>query len=142
MQSATQTAPASRMSLWAGPILSGLVVAFLLFDGVPKVIKIAPVMEAFARLGYPARLAPVIGTILLAWVAMYVVPRSSILGAILLAGYLGGATELNLRVGNPLFETLFPAIFGALVWLGLFLRDERRARSSHCEVRRQPRKIP
>jgi hypothetical protein len=125
MQSATETAPASRISLWAGRILSGLVVAFLLFDGVTKIMKESHVMEAFARLGYPARLAPVIGAILLVCVAVYVVPRSSILGAILLTGYLGGATEINLRAGNPLFETLFPVIFGALVWLGLFLRDER-----------------
>jgi hypothetical protein len=125
MLSATQTVPASRMSLWAGRILSGLVVAFLLLDAVTKIIKAPQVKEAFARLGYPARLAPVIGTVLLVSVAFYAVPRTSILGAILLTGYLGGATKLNLRVGNPLFQTLFPAIFGALVWLGPFLRDDR-----------------
>ena len=79
----------------------------------------------FARFGYPARLAPVIGTILIACVAVYVVPPRSILGAILLTGYLGGATEFNVRAGTPPFETLFPVIFGVLVWLGLFLRDER-----------------
>jgi uncharacterized membrane protein (UPF0182 family) len=125
MQSATPTAPASRMSLWAGRILSGLVVALLIFDGVTKIIKEHHVMEAFAQSGYPARLAPVIGAILLVCVVVYVVPRSSILGAILLTGYLGGATEVNLRAGHPLFETLFPVIFGVLVWLGLFLREER-----------------
>jgi hypothetical protein len=125
MQSATQTAPASRTSLWAARILSGLVLVFLLFDGVTKTIQEPPVVEAFARLGYPARLAPVIGAILLVCVAVYAVPRTSILGAILLTGYLGGATEVNLRAGNPLFETLFPVIFGALVWLGPFLRDAR-----------------
>jgi uncharacterized membrane protein (UPF0182 family) len=100
-------------------------VVFLIFDGVTKVIKVSQVMEAFARLGYPARLAPVIGIILLVCVAVYVVPRTSILGAILLTGYLGGATEVNLRAENRLFETLFPVIFGVLVWLGLYLRDRQ-----------------
>ncbi|MFY9845805.1 MAG: DoxX family protein [Terriglobales bacterium] len=127
MPLAIQTAPASssKVSLWAGRILSGLMVAFLIFDGVTKIIKEHHVMDAFARFGYPARLAPIIGTILIACVAVYVVPRSSFLGAILLTGYLGGATEFNMRAGNPPFETLFPVIFGVLVWLGVFLRDKR-----------------
>jgi len=122
MQS-TQSAPASRTSLWAGRILSALMVAFLVFDGVTKVIKERHVMEAFAQLGLPPGLAPIIGWILLVCVATYVAPRTSILGAILLTGYLGGATELNLQVGRPLVQTLFPVIFGGLVWLGVFLRD-------------------
>jgi DoxX-like family len=124
MPSVPQTVPASRGSLWAGRVITALVVAFLLFDGVTKVMRAAPVMEAFARLGYPAGLAPVIGIILLVCLAIYVVPRTAILGAILLTGYLGGATEVHVRAGNPLFETLFPVIFGVLVWAGLFLRDE------------------
>ena len=124
-QTVTETTPISKTSLWAGRVISALIVVFLIFDGVTKVIKVSQVMEAFARLGYPARLAPVIGVILLVCVAVYVVPRTSILGAILLTGYLGGATEVNLRAENPLFETLFPVIFGVLVWLGLYLRDRQ-----------------
>jgi uncharacterized membrane protein (UPF0182 family) len=124
-QTVTETTPISKTSLWAGRVISALIAVFLIFDGVTKVIKVSQVMEAFARLGYPARLAPVIGIILLVCVAVYVVPRTSILGAILLTGYLGGATEVNLRAENPLFETLFPVIFGVLVWLGLYLRDRQ-----------------
>jgi hypothetical protein len=120
-----QVGPVSKTSLWGGRIISGLLVAFLLFDSITKIVREAHVMDAFARLGYPARLAPAIGTILLACVAVYIVPRTAILGAILLTGYLGGATEVNLRAGDPLFETLFPVIFSVLVWLGLFLRDRR-----------------
>lgn len=121
----TQGAPISKASLWAARIITALVALFLIFDGVTKVMKVAPAMEAFAKLGYPANLAPVIGIILLVCLAFYLVPRTSILGALLLTGYLGGATEVNLRAGDPLFETLFPVIFGVLVWAGLYLRDER-----------------
>ncbi len=120
----TQRVPVSKASLWTSRIIIALIALFLIFDGVTKVMKVAPVMEAFARLGYPAYLAPVIGIILLVCLAFYLIPRTSILGAILLTAYLGGATEVNLRAGNPLFETLFPIIFGVLVWAGLYLRDE------------------
>jgi hypothetical protein len=105
MQS-TQTRNVSKASLWTGRIISGLLVLFLFFDGITKVFKESHVMAAFAQIGYPTHLAPVIG-------------------AILLTGYLGGATEVNLRAGHSLFETLFPVIFGVLVWLSLFLRDDR-----------------
>jgi len=125
MYSAGQTAPVSKRRIWAGRIISALAVVFLVFDSVTKLMKIAPVMQAFARLGYPESLARVIGIILLVCVVVYVLPRTSILGAILLTGYLGGAIDANLRAGDPLFETIFPVIFGALVWGGLFLRDPR-----------------
>lgn len=116
--------PISKTSLWAGRIISGLVVAFLVFDGVTKVLKVAPVMEASARIGFPANLIVVTGTILLVCTAIYVIPRTSILGAILLTGYLGGAVVTNLRAGTPLFsESLFPVYFGILVWAGIYLRD-------------------
>jgi hypothetical protein len=124
MQS-TQTRNVSKASLWTGRIISGLLVAFLFFDGITKVFKESHVMAAFAQIGYPTHLAPVIGSILLACVAIYVIPPTAILGAILLTGYLGGATEVNLRAGHSPFETLFPVIFGVLVWLSLFLRDAR-----------------
>ena len=125
MQSATQTAPVSKTALRAGRILSVLAVLFMLFDGITKVMKEAHVIQASAQLGYPVSLIPYIGIILLVCTVFYVIPRTSILGAVLLTGYLGGATASSLRAGNPLFETLFPVIFGVLVWGGLWLRDGR-----------------
>jgi hypothetical protein len=125
MQTGTQTVTVSKKKLWAGRIISGLAVLFLLFDGVAKVMKVAPVLEACARLGLPQNLVVGIGTVLLACVVVYVIPRTSVLGAILLTGYLGGAVATQLRAGSPLFETLFPIIFGVLVWSGIFLRDNR-----------------
>jgi hypothetical protein len=124
MESANQAAHVSKKSVWTGRIISALVVLFLLFDGVTKVMKEAHVLAASAQLGFPERTVVGIGVLLLACTAVYVIPRTSILGAILLTGYLGGATATNVRAGDPLFETLFPVIFGVLVWGGLFLRDE------------------
>jgi len=80
---------------------------------------------AETTLGFPVGLIQTIGIIFLVCTAFYVIPRTSILGAILLTGYMGGATAIQLRIGNPLFETFFPVIFGALVWGGLYLRDEQ-----------------
>jgi hypothetical protein len=126
MQADTQIAPVSKKRLLTGRIISGVAVAFLIFDGVTKVLKLAFVMAASAQFGYPAHLIPVIGTILLVFTTIYVIPHTSILGALLLTAYLGGAVEAQLRVGNPLFsETLFPVYFALLVWGGLFLRDNR-----------------
>ncbi len=123
MASAIQNVPVSKTSLWGGRVISGLIVLFLLFDSITKIVKEHHVLEAFAQLGYPVHLAHVIGIILLVCIVAYIIPRTAILGAILLTGYLGGATEVNLRAGNPIFETLFPVIFGVLIWLGLYLRD-------------------
>jgi hypothetical protein len=122
MQSGTQTAPVSKKRLWAGRIISTLVVLFLLFDAVAKLMKIAPVLQAFARLGYPESLAVPIGILLLACTAVYVIPRTSVLGAILLTAYLGGATATHVRAGEPFY---FPVVFGVLVWAGLYLREDR-----------------
>jgi hypothetical protein len=124
---ASQAAPSTaRASLWVGRILSGLVVLLLLFDGITKVMKVSAVLAASARLGLSQNLIVAIGVILLVCTVLYVVPRTSILGAILLTGYLGGAVSIQLRVGNPLFsQTLFPVYFGVLVWLGLYLREGR-----------------
>lgn len=124
--SAFEASSISKKGRWAGRILSVLVVLFLVFDSVTKVLKLAFVMEASAQFGYPARLIPVIGTILLVFTAIYVIPRTSILGALLLTAYLGGAVEAQLRIGSPLFsQTLFPVYFCVFVWAGLFLRDAR-----------------
>ncbi len=128
MASDTQTAPVSKKGLLAGRIISGLVIAFLAFDGVFKFVKPAPapVVETFARLGWSLNLAPVLGTILLVSVALYVTPVTSVLGAILLTGYLGGAVATHFRVGDPLFShVLFPTYVGVLLWGGLYLREPR-----------------
>ncbi len=128
MASDTQTAPVSKKGLLAGRIISGLVIAFLAFDGVFKFVKPAPapVVETFARLGWSLNLAPVLGTILLVSVALYVIPVTSVLGAILLTGYLGGAVATHFRVGDPLFShVLFPTYVGVLLWGGLYLREPR-----------------
>ena len=125
MPTTVQTIPTSKTALWAGRILSALVVLFTLFDGITKVMKEPHVMQASAQLGYADRLIPVIGIILLICTVIYVIPSTSILGAVLLTGYLGGAVASQMRIGSPLFENVFPIIFGMLVWLGLFLREER-----------------
>jgi hypothetical protein len=123
MQLNTQTALVSKKGLWTGRILSVLVVLFLVFDSFGKFVKPIQVVEAFARLGMPMSLSVAIGTVLLVCTVLYAIPRTAFLGAILLTGYLGGAVAIQLRVGNPMFETIFPVIFGVLIWVGLFLRD-------------------
>ena len=113
-------------SLIAGRSISGLVVAFLLMDSVMKFTQAAPVLEASAHVGSPVPLIAPIGFVLLACTILYAVPRTAILGAMLLTGYLGGAVMANLRVGDPLFShVLAPIYFGVLVWGGLSLRDRR-----------------
>jgi len=109
-----------------GRMMSGVVVAFLVFDGVLKLCKPAVVMEASAKLGLPQQITVPLGLILLASTVLYTVPRTAILGAILLTGYLGGAVCTHLRIGDPLFShVLFPTYLGALIWGGLWLRDPR-----------------
>jgi hypothetical protein len=128
MPSDTQTAPISKTALWVGRILSGLVILFLTFDVVFKFIKPAPapVVETMAHVGWALSLGPVLGIILLVCVALYALPMTSILGAILLTGYLGGAIATHLRVGDPLFShVLFPTYLGVLLWGGLYLREPR-----------------
>jgi len=124
MQSVAQIASVSKTSFWAGHIISAFMVLFLLFDGVIHLMKIDPVVKAFGELGYPVNLAVSLGILELICLLFYVIPRTSILGAILLTGYLGGAVATQLRIGNPLFsQALFPAYVGILVWGGLVLRD-------------------
>ena len=126
MQPSAQTASTSTRMLWTGRILSGVAVLFLTFDAVVKFTTIAPVVQAFAQLGYPIGLAPTIGLIALVCVAVYVIPRTSVLGAILLTGYLGGAIASQVRIGSPLFShVLFPIYVAALLWGGVYLREPR-----------------
>jgi len=111
------------VSIWTGRIVSALVVLFLVFDGVVKVLKLAVAVEGTARLGYPAGLVMGIGIVELVCVVAYVIPRTSVLGAILLTGYLGGATATQVRLEDPWF--FFPVVIGVLLWGGLYLRDAR-----------------
>ncbi|MFI5399809.1 MAG: DoxX family protein [SAR324 cluster bacterium] len=114
----------SRIALWCGRILSAAVVLFLLFDGITKLIQESHVVEGMALLGYPAHLIVPIGIEVLACTVLYVIPRTAILGAILLTGHLGGATASMVRVGDPQHPYAFPVVFGILVWLGLYMRDD------------------
>ena len=121
-----QSAPLSKGRLWTGRIMSALPALFLFMDAVGKLVKPAPVVEGTVQLGYPESVLLGLGIVLLACTVLYVIPRTAILGAILLTGYLGGAVATHVRVGNPLFtHVLFPVYLGVLIWGGLYLRDER-----------------
>jgi len=126
MQSLTQNTSASKKRLWAGRIMSAVPILFLLFDSVGKLLKLAPVVEGTTQLGYPESAVLGIGMIELVCIVVYVIPRTSILGAILLTGYLGGAIATHVRIGSPFFtHTFFPIYVAVLVWGGLFLREDR-----------------
>jgi hypothetical protein len=125
MQSDTQTAPVSQKRLWAGRIISAAPALFLLLDGIMKLVKPAPVVQAKVRLGYSENVIIPLGMVLLVCTVLYLIPRTSVLGAILLTGYLGGAVATHVRAGEGLFSIVFPIIFGVLIWLGLYLRDDR-----------------
>jgi len=112
--------------LWTGRVLSALAVLFMLFDTIGHLLRIQPVVDAFARLGYPLSVSVGLGIVELVCTIVYVFPPTSILGAILLTGYLGGAIAAQVRIGSPLLSTtLFPIYIAALIWGGLWLRDER-----------------
>ena len=115
----------SRKQIWTGRILSGVATVFLLFDGGAKLSKVAPVVEAMARLGYPSSTIIGIGALLLVCTALYIVPRTAVLGAVLLSAYFGGAVATNLRVSGSTFPIIFPVLCGVVVWAGLYLRDAR-----------------
>ena len=111
---------------WAGRILSGIAVLFLVFDAGVKLVDAQAALDANAQLGWKAHHLPIIGTIELILLVLYLIPRSAPLGAILWTGYLGGAIATHLRVDNPLFShILFPIYVAALLWGGLYLRDAR-----------------
>jgi hypothetical protein len=125
MQSETQTTPISKKALWAGRIISALPILFLLMDGIMKLFKPALVVQATVQLGYPETVIVPLGIVLFACTVLYVIPRTAVLGAILLTGYLGGAVATHVRVGEGIFPVTFPIIMGVLVWGGLWLRDNR-----------------
>jgi hypothetical protein len=125
----TFTAPVTASPTTAariGRVVTVLVAAFLTFDAVIHILNIAPVVEGARTLGFDPDVMPLIGVLELVCLALYVLPRTSAVGAVLLTGYLGGAFCAQLRIEAPLFSTLlFPIYTGVLVWLGLYLRDQR-----------------
>jgi DoxX-like family len=123
---ASQTADISKPARWTGRVLSSLVILFLLFDGAIKLVPWPIVTETMDKMGYGPSdsLARSLGLITIVCTALYAVPPTSILGAILLTGYLGGAMASHVRIGSPLFShTLFGLYLGLMVWGGLWLRD-------------------
>jgi hypothetical protein len=120
--SLTLVSPSKKL-VWTGRVLTGLVVAFMLFDGAVKLVPIEPVLEAMRRLGYPLEIARHLGVLLLSCTAaLYVIPRTQLLGAVLLTAYLGGATATHVRIGDPFW---FPIVMGVLLWAGVYLREPR-----------------
>ena len=113
------------LTLWTGRVLSLLPALFLLVDAVMKLVKPAVVVEATLKLGFPESSILVMGVTLLISTVLYLIPRTAILGAILLTGYLGGAVATHIRDSAPLFNDLFPVVFGVMLWGGLWLRDSR-----------------
>jgi hypothetical protein len=122
MTTSVQSAPVGKSAIWTGRILSGLIVLFMLFDAGVKLAKAAPAVEGTVRLGYPVWELVPIGIAALACLILYAIPRTAILGAILLTGYFGGATATQVRMQDPWF--VMPVILGMIAWGGLYLRDE------------------
>lgn len=125
VQSDIPTAPARKSASWAGLFLTAIPVLFLLVDGAGKVMKVTPVMEACARLEIAERFVPGLGAVLIAGTLIYAFPPTSLLGAIVLTGYLGGAIWAHVRAGDPTFPIVFPALVAGLIWGGLYLREPR-----------------
>jgi hypothetical protein len=126
MPTAVPTAPVPTARRWTGRVIFALTVLFLLFDSIGKLLAVPPVVEGTTRLGYPGELVRVIGVVLLVCLVAYMVPRTSVLGAVLLTGYLGGAVATHARVGSPLLtHVLFPVYVAVLIWAALLLRDDR-----------------
>jgi hypothetical protein len=118
----------TKAALWTGRVLSGLVILFLTVDGAIKLVPIQPVIDSLRELGYPTSVsfARFLGVVTLGGTALYAWPRTSLLGAVLLTGLMGGAIATHLRLDHPLLShTLFGVWLGLLLWAGLWLRDER-----------------
>jgi DoxX-like family len=108
---------------WTGRVLTTLTVLFMLFDAWGKFTKPVQVTEAFTKLGIPLNTSTSIGVLLLVSTVIYAIPRSAVLGAVLLTGFLGGAVAIQMRAGTPAFEQVFPVIFGIILWGGVYLRE-------------------
>jgi hypothetical protein len=113
----------AKVRLWTGYAFTAIPVLMLTFSGVMKLVRPEGVVTEFIRLGYPETVIAILGVVELACAALYLFPRTSVLGAILIAAYLGGATATHVRVGDLAF--FMPPLLGAMAWGGLYLRDER-----------------
>ncbi len=126
MTQATQDPAAPKWMRWTGLALSGLAIAFLLMDASMKLMRLPIVLKTTAELGWPVSSVLALGVVLLGATTLYAIPRTSVLGAVLLTGYLGGAVATHVRIESPLFShILFGVYIGLLVWGGLYLRDAR-----------------
>jgi hypothetical protein len=126
MQYGSQAVPISKGQLWTGRVLSGIAVLFMLFDTVIHAMRGPQVVQGFAQLGFPLSIAIPLSTVEFIGIVLYVIPRTSALGAILLTGYLGGAVAAQVRIGAPLLGFVLAPVYVALfLWGGLYLRDER-----------------
>ena len=122
MQAGTQTAIASKKMLWTGRVISALPVLMLVFGGIMSFMKPPMVLQSVAHLGYPERLVIPLGILEMLCALVYAIPRTSVFGAVLLTAYFGGATATHVRIGEAFY---MPVIFGVLVWIGLYLREDR-----------------
>jgi hypothetical protein len=114
--------PQSKGALWAGRIINGLVLLFLLFDAIMKIIKEIHSIEGSAKLGWPVDAVQGLGIVLLIGTVIYMIPRLALFGAVLVTAYLGGAVAIMFRAGQPFF---FPIIFGILLWVGYYFRSAK-----------------
>lgn len=113
----------ARGLLWTGRVFTSLTILFMLFDAYGKFTMPSYVSKAFARLGFPVTQGTSIGALLLLSTVFYAIPRTAVLGAVLLTGFLGGAVAIQMRAGSSTFETVFPVILGIIAWAGVYLRD-------------------
>lgn len=122
MQAGTQRAVVSKKIVWAGRVISALPVLMLFFGGVLAFMKPPMVLQSMAHFGYPERLVIPLGILEIVCALIYAIPRTSVFGAVLLTAYFGGATATHVRIGEAFY---MPVIFGVLVWIGLYLREDR-----------------
>ena len=125
MSNDTKPPTTPKAMFWTGVVLGGLPALFMLVDGGMKLAKPAFVVEATTEMGYSEAVIVPLGITVLVCTILYIIPQTAVLGAILLTGYLGGAVDVHVRNGDGAFHILFPALFGVLLWLGLYLRDAR-----------------
>jgi len=125
IHSSTPVDTVSNLRSWIGLIITGLVTLFLAFDSITKIIQVTAVIKASAQLGLPTNSLVALGIVLFVCTTVYVIPQTALLGAILLTGYFGGAVAIQIRTAAGAFPIIFPLVFGALVWLGLILREPR-----------------
>ena len=126
IDSSTSLAPTRNWTFWLGWALTGLFILFMIFDGGIKLVPLQPVIDSMTELGYPVEHARLLGVLSLVCTLLYAIPRTSVLGAVLLTAYLGGAVSAHVRIGSPLFShDLFGVYMGLIAWGGLWLRNPR-----------------